>query len=310
MHALSKLIDNYEKFARQPPGQKLATVQRHLVEFGRKSPRERLWTIRCILGEMDWYWKVHRPGNDRTAYVIGLFGSGRNYLNELMQRHIGERSRYVRQGIRFRRGRTSMVYTGHATVRYVSRFQALPAVTRRVLEAARSGLADVIFIYRHPLDSLLTNWVWWRIYIRDNFMFPGISQYYRHTDDLCVDLEENFSEFKAFAEGDSEFFAPIGDPRFLSFAEFIEETQLFLQSAILPLRLEDFSIDPLKEFTKIARVMSVDLDLSLLRIAPPKAKPYRYLAVKEKVPRFRDFINDLDLETRRRIEKIGYEVCG
>ena len=67
-------------------------------------------------------------------------------------------------------------------------------------------------------------------------------------------------------------------------------------------------IDPLKEFSKIVEVMSVDLDLSRSRVAPPRTKPYGYLAVKEKVPRFRDFINELNEETKRRIEKIGYNL--
>ena len=67
-------------------------------------------------------------------------------------------------------------------------------------------------------------------------------------------------------------------------------------------------IDPFKEFSKIVKVMSVDLDLNRLRVAPPRTKPYGYLAVKEKVPRFRDFINGLDAETKRRIEKIGYKM--
>jgi hypothetical protein len=65
-------------------------------------------------------------------------------------------------------------------------------------------------------------------------------------------------------------------------------------------------IDPLKEFSKIVEIMSVDIDLSRLRVAPPRTKPYGYLAVKEKVPRFRNFINELDAETKRRIKKIGY----
>jgi hypothetical protein len=94
----------------------------------------------------------------------------------------------------------------------------------------------------------------------------------------------------------------------LSFPEFVEETELYLQTASLSLRLEDFMTDPLKEFSKIAKAMSVDLDLSRLRIEPPKTKPYRYLAVKEKVPLFRDFINDLNAETKIRIEKIGYRL--
>ena len=186
----------------------------------------------------------------------------------------------------------------------------LPAVTKRVVEASRMGLADLIFIYRHPLDSLLTNWVWWRTYIRDNIMTHGISQVYKNTNDFCADLEKNFSEFQAFAAGTPGFFAAAPGPPFLSLSEFVEETELFLQSATLTLRLEDFAIDPLREFSKIVEVMSADVDLSGLQVAPPRSKPYRHLVIKEMVPRFRDFINGLDAETKRRIEKIGYRVEG
>ena len=68
--------------------------------------------------------------------------------------------------------------------------------------------------------------------------------------------------------------------------------------------------DPLKEFSRIAELMSVDLDLSRLSVAPPKTKPYRYLEVQEKVPRFRDLINGLNAETKRGIERIGYDVTA
>ena len=61
-----------------------------------------------------------------------------------------------------------MIYSGHATMRYRFATQESPEVMSRILEAVRSGFADLIFVYRHPLDSLLTNWVWWRTYIRDN----------------------------------------------------------------------------------------------------------------------------------------------
>jgi hypothetical protein len=298
MRVSHKLI----RFARKSPRQLLHDV----IRFARKSPHERAFIVHRYLG----YWdqRVPRLGNDRTAYVIGLFGGGRNYINELMLKNLGKRAKYFRETIRFHPGPTSMIYSGHATIRHVSRDQELPAVTSHILEAVRSGYADLIFIYRHPLDSVLTNWVWWRTYIRDNFMIEGISQVYKNPDDLCTVLEQNFIEFKAFAEGNPDFFAAVPGPRFLSLPEFVEETELYLQSATLALRLEDFMIDPLKEFSKIVEVMSVDLDLSRLRLTTPKSKPYGYLAVKEKVPRFRNFINELDAETKRRIEKIGYEV--
>jgi hypothetical protein len=287
-------------------------IAQRLTEFTRLSPREQMQRVRAkfyrhLVGGR---WIIPRKGNDRTAYVIGLFGTGRWYINEVMLQNIGSRAKYFLDEIRFHPGPTSMIYTGHATIKHVSHFQALPAVTSRILDAVRSRFADLIFIYRHPLDSLLTNWIWWRIYLRDNWMVPGISRMYKNRDDLCADLEQNFSEFKAFAAGDPDFYAALPGPRFLSFPEFVEETELFLESATLTLRLEDFMIDPAKEFSKIVQVMAVDLDLSRLQLAPPLTKPYGYLAVKEKVPRFRDFITELDAQTKRRIERIGYRVEG
>jgi hypothetical protein len=248
------------------------------------------------------------PGIDRTAYIIGLFGTGRQYINELMLRNIGDRAKYFRDTIRLHPGPTPMIYSGHATVRYPSRLQYQPTVTSRILAAAGSGFADLIFIYRHPLDSLLTNWVWWRAYIRYNRSITGISQIYKNTDDLCADLEQNFFEFETFAAGDPDFFAGSPGPRFLSFSEFVEETELHLQSATLTLRLEDFMVDPFKEFSKIVEVMSADVDVSRLCVTPPRTKPYGYLAVQDKVPRFRNFIEGLNTETRERIQRIGYNV--
>jgi len=282
----------------------------NLIRFDRKSPREQLQVARATVhyDSVEKERKVPRLGNDRTAYVIGIFGTGRRYIHHLIEQHIGERAEYFRDEIRLHPGPTSMIYSGHATMRHVSRAQALPVVMSRILESVRSGYADLIFVYRHPLDSLLTNWIWWRTYICDNTVISGISQVYKNTDDLCDVLEQNFFEFKAFAEGDPDFFAALPGPRFLSFREFVEETELFIQPATLTLRLEDFMIDPFKEFSKIAEVMSVDLDSSRLRVAPPTAKPYLHLVVKEKVSRFRDFIDGLDAETKKRIEKIGYDV--
>jgi hypothetical protein len=251
-----------------------------------------------------------RREHDRTAYLIGLFGTGRRYINELMLANIGERAKYFRDTIGLHPGPTPMIYSGHATIRHLSRGQASPEVMRSILKAVRSGFADLIFVYRHPLDSLLTNWIWWRTYIRENRAISGISQAYSTTDDLCAELDQHFFEFQAFADGDPDFFAGMPGPRFLSFSEFVEETELHVQSATLALGLENFIIDPLKEFSKIIEVMSIDLDLSRVSVTPPKTKPYRYLEVQERVPQFRKLIDGLDAETRRRIERIGYHLGG
>jgi hypothetical protein len=299
MPALNKLI----RFWRKSPGEQRESV-RAAIRYRLIHPlRVKANTVLLNRG-----WRVPRVGNDRTTYVIGLFGSGRWYVNRLLLYNIGERANYFKDTIVLHAGPTSMIYSGHATIYHVSRLQYPPEISSQMFDAVRSGFADLIFVYRHPLDSLLTNWVWWRTKLREGRMISGISEVYRNTDDLCADLEANFSEFEAFAAGDSRFFASAPGPPFLSFAEFVEETELFRQSATLTLRLEDFSIDPGKEFSKIVQVMSVDVDLSRLRETSLMTRVYGYLAVKEKVPRLRNFIRDLDQFTKQRIAKIGYDL--
>ncbi len=283
-------------------------VLQKCARFVRKPPREQLQRVQSYLADSNWYWKVRSPGRDRTAYVIGLFGTGRFYINALLQQHIGPRAKYFRHAIRFRPSPTSMIYSGHATIKHISRAQAVPAVTSVILKAVRSRSADLIFIYRHPLDSLLTNWVWWRTYMRDRRMISGISSVYGSSGDLCADVERNFSELEAFAGGEPAFFATCPGTPFLSFQEFVEETELFIQSATLSLRLEDFAIDPNREFAKIADVMSAEVDVGRLALDRPRSKPYGHLAVVEAVPQFRRFIGELDSETKRRVAAIGYDL--
>jgi hypothetical protein len=259
---------------------------------------------------------MRRPSDqsqDRTIYIIGLFGTGRWYVNKLLLENLGERAKYFRDAIRLHPGPTPMIYSGHVTVKYPSLAQESPVVMKGILAAVQSGFADSIFIYRHPLDSLLTNWVWWRTYMRDNRAISGISEVYKNVQDLCADLEKHFREFEMFAEGDpgffaAGFFAAKPGPRFLSFSEFVEETELHLQYNRLALRLEDFAADPLREFAKICGVIPAGIDLSRVFLAPPRTKPYGHLAVREQVPRFRKFMEGLDAETKKRIEKIGYTV--
>jgi hypothetical protein len=287
----------------------VALLQR-LIRFTRKSPSEQSQVIQAKLRRylVDSGWKTPRLANDRTAYIMGLMGTGRSYLLGLIQQNIGARAEYIREYMRFHPCPTSMIYSAHATIRHASRGQALPSVSARMLESVRDRFAHLIFIYRHPLDSLLTNWVWWQIMTRDKAMVSGISEVYKNTGDFCAHLDRNFVEFESFAESTDLFWTGIWGWRFLPFQQFVEETELYLQSATLSLRLEDFMADPLKEFSKIADVMSASLDLSRLHVAAPRTKPYGFLTAKENVPRFRDFIEAVDPQTKRRIEKMGYEL--
>lgn len=246
--------------------------------------------------------------NERTTYILGLFGTGRRYLNQLLLENLGDRAKYFRDAIRLHPGPTPMIYSGHATIKYPSRDQAPPAVMREISAAISSGFARSIFVYRHPLDSLLTNWVWWRSYLKDNEWVSGIRGVYKDTSEFCAALEENFLEFLAFAQGDPVFFASQPGPRFLSFPEFVEETELHLEGATLALRFEDFIAHPRQEVSKVLELMSLGDDLDHWVVPLPNTKAYGYRAVKDQVPCFRRFIDGLDRETRQRMERMGYVV--
>ena len=82
--------------------------------------------------------------------MIGLFGTGRRYINELMLKNIGERAKYFRDTIRLHPGPTPMIYSGHATIRHVSRGQESPEVMSRILEAVRCGICRFDFCLSPP----------------------------------------------------------------------------------------------------------------------------------------------------------------
>jgi hypothetical protein len=303
--AFRRLIRSARSTLRQTPRKIRRSLEKRTV-------LQRLQVIRASVRHFlaQFGWQISPAGGDRTAYVIGLYGTGRHYINELIGANLRKRGLYLIEGLRCHPAPTSLIYSYHATIKYTRLFQEPPEITSQVLQSVRSGFADLIFIYRHPLDSLLTNWIWLRTYIHKPSRGWGrdISMVYRNAEDLCVDLEKNFAEFKAFAAGDPAFTAIFPGPRFFSFAEFVEETTLFIESATLSLRLEDFMSDPLREFAKLVRVMSVDLDMTDLRLPRPRTQLYRYKTVAARVPRFQAFIDELDTETRRRIERMGYEL--
>jgi hypothetical protein len=297
-----------------------ATVSNYLADYVVERNGKKMWkenpAKRVIHGVYDVVseplrtrrWAVPRMGNDKTAYVVGLYGTGRKYIHGLIRQNFGRRAKYMRQRIRFHQRPTSMIYTGHATIKYPSRGQRLPDVTSRIFNAVYLGFADVIFVYRHPLDALLTNWVWWETYLREKRIIGSIWDIYGTVDDLCAGLELNFQRFRAFAEGDPSFFSSAPGPPFLSLSQFVEETDLYVQSSTLAVRLEDFTDNPRKEFLRMVDALSVPVDLETLNVPVPRAKPYGYRTIREKVPRFREFVSELDLQTKQRIGRIGYSL--
>jgi hypothetical protein len=246
-----------------------------------------------------------------TIYVVGLFGSGRLYLGDVIRNHIGERALHFRDGLRHESAPTPMIYSGHMTLRYVSRGLNSPEFANSIVESVRSGAGKMIFIYRHPLDSLLTNWVWWRSYLQAGAITTDrgafISSSFKSLDALCEIVEQEWPNFEAFAAGDPAFSTDVSGARFLSFAEFVEESVLLFEQATLRLPLEAFMTNPYAAFVKVIDVISPELRLSYnLHIRRPQSKPGAHLFVMKGVPRFNDFVNSISPETKRLMLKLGY----
>ena len=204
-----------------------------------------------------------------------------------------------------------MIYSGHMTLRHVSTGLHPPEIGSRIVELVRSGAGKMIFIYRHPLDLLLTNWVWWRSNVRAGATGPEhgafISSSFKTLDALCKIVEQEWANFEAFAMGDPVFFADVPGACFLSFAEFVEESVLLFEQATLRLPFEAFMTNPYAAFVKVIDVISPEMHLSsTLHIRRPQSKPGTHLVVMKSVPRFNKFVNSISPETKRLMLKLGY----
>jgi len=304
---------------------------RRVLKFARKPPRAQIAILRVYSAVLQAYaldrsqafvaLAVHRltrlnpfrgkVSSYSTIYVVGLFGSGRMYLGDVIRNHIGERAVYYRDELRHESTPTSMIYCGHMTLKHVSTGLNPPEFASRIVESVRSGAGRMIFIYRHPLDSLLTNWVWWRSNVRAGATGPEhgafISSSFKSLDALCEIVEQEWASFEAFAMGDPAFFADVPGACFLSFAEFVEESVLLFEQATLRLPFEAFMTNPYAAFVKVIDVISPEMRLSCTsHIARPQSKPGTHLFVMKSVPRFNEFVNGIGTETKRLMLKLGY----
>jgi hypothetical protein len=260
-----------------------------------------------------WSRLFHYPVGRRPTYIIGIFGSGRMYLTSLVLHTDPEVAYYYRGEWRHYLGNIPVILSGHVTSMYEGAFCDRPDYGRVLLERAAAGLINLVFVYRHPLDSLLSNWVWFRKFLRQEKPASGIAASYKTEADLHRDLSENFDEFCLFCEGSKDF-ARVAtgtsrDWRFLSLLEFIHETEVFLSSAnVHAFRFEDFQIDAATQFKRFASILAPDLPPKLDQLPAPQAASSRYLSARENVSAFRAKIDSLPTHITKRIVALGYSV--
>jgi len=255
----------------------------------------------------------HYPIVRKPTYIIGLFGTGRWYLNSLILNSGLEIAYCFLDGINHYYGTVPLILSGHVTSIYETALCGAPAFGRELLSRAAAGLINLIFLYRHPLDSLLTNWAWFRDYLGTGKMTSGIDGAYKAEEKFHRDLNDNIYEFSLFCGGSKDFARIVKGPdanwAFLSLVEFINETEIVVSSPnVHCFRLEDFKSNAAREFKRLLSIVAPDLAPKLDGVPSPRSLSSRYQSAKQNVNSFRSLIGSLPAHIARRLEAMGYSV--
>lgn len=214
--------------------------------------------------------------HQRPVYILGLFGTGRWYLNELIMHHTGQRGYYFLDQLRDRKGGPPIIWSGHTTIIHDQIAGHEPAALgRSILKLAEEGQAEIIFIHRHPLDSLLTNWTWWREFLAKKKMISGIVAKYPNNEEFFKDVASNFHELTLFADGSRDFMRLYSEEQtnFFSLHQFIVETAAFVNHKhVHSFRFEDFISEPNEQFSRLLKIIDPIATPANIDVPRPRAE--------------------------------------
>jgi hypothetical protein len=257
----------------------------------------------------------HYPRLRKPTYIVGLYGTGRSYINSLIMNSGLDIAYYFRNGLYQYFGTVPAIFSGHTNLIYEGGvFLEHPAsFGRALLDRAAARLINLIFIYRHPLESLLTNWVWFRHFHQFKKMTSGIEDVYKSKEDFHRDLNDNIYEFSLFCGGSKDFGRITAGKEvtltFLSLLEFIDETEAFIGNPnVHCFRFEEFGSNAVGEVTRLISIMAPDLTPKFDNVTVPRSLPGRYESSKENSPSFRALMKTLPTEIAKRIIAMGYSV--
>ncbi|MCW5701031.1 MAG: hypothetical protein KIT82_00385 [Bradyrhizobium sp.] len=250
--------------------------------------------------------------HQRPTYILGLYGTGRWYLNELVMYCSGQRGYYFLDDLRHRKGGPPIIWSGHTTVIHDQVAGHEPAALgRSVLKLAEEGAADIIFIHRHPLDSLLTNWTWWREFLAKKKMISGIVGKYSTQEEFFKDVANNFDELALFADGSKDFMRLYSEEHthFFSLRQFVVETAAFVNhESVHSFRFEDFISEPNEQFSRIMRIIDPLAISGKIDVPKPRAEKNRYIEVCKHVPAFKNLVESLPRDVKLQINELGYQM--
>jgi hypothetical protein len=198
-----------------------------------------------------WAWEafveaVNASENIKPLVVIGLFGTGRTYFSNaflsnptlapLYQEGLASCGMYASH---------SVICSGHATLKHESSFQMAPDQTGELLLRPLSDeFHCILFVKRHPVDSLFSNWAWWRRFCDTGIPHNGaVKEVFGGNRGLIEDIRSNLPAFLKFmAEGivPSRPNDPAEGNRFLSFEQMLDESLAWMEvPAVVSIRFEE-----------------------------------------------------------------------
>jgi hypothetical protein len=254
----------------------------------------------------------HYPTARKPTYLLGLFGTGRQYLNSLFLKSNLEIAYYFRDCCHNYFGAVPVIFSGHVASTYERVGFRTPDFWRTLIERAAAGLVNLIFIYRHPLDSVLSNWAYFH-HLKKTGVPRGIARGYKAAEDFHRDLNDNIYEFSLFCGGSQDFprvlAGSYGKGGFMSLFEFIRETEVFVSNPnVHCFRFEDFQRDATAEFKRLVSILAPNLTHQVDHAASPEASSSRYQSAKENVTSFRALMDSLPADVKKRIMALGYSV--
>lgn len=245
----------------------------------------------------------------RPTYLTGLFGTGRAYVAGLLLNSKGSLAYCYRKSWLYYSGPFPLIQTYHATTLHVVAGCMPPDFGNAIVDLAESRLANLIVVIRHPLDALISNWIWWREFSERKLLIRGIIEIEKDGKNFCEILNQNFDDFVLFATSAVDFVLahPGMGHQFLSFEEFLDETLAYIRSPNVHIfRLEDFLVDLRGQHRRLLEIVAPDYCESYATPPLPLVTSSRYKAALENVPRFKHWLDSLPAVVLKKIKEIGY----
>jgi hypothetical protein len=267
-----------------------------------------------------WAWEryveaVNASQDIQPLVVIGLFGTGRTYFSSAFLGH-PTLAPFYQEGLAScgMYAAHSLICSGHATLRHESSFQMAPEQTEALLLGPlHDGYHRILFVLRHPVDSLFSNWAWWRRFCETGVQHKGaVKEVFGGNPGLIDDIRAHIPAFLSFmAEGcvPSKPGGPAEHLRFLSFEQMLEESLAWMDvPGVVSLRFEEVHAHLDSVSDTLTGLLSRRPWGSLV-LEPPVSAAFNYRQIIKDHPDIQSLVSaGIGREGSEKLARMGYSL--